>query len=177
MVQSYIRSTAPYVVGLALAAAMWVYIGRIDYAARPGQLGPDTWPKMALGLMAAVCLFEIVRGFVRGAAVTRGVADLLANPEEEQGGASHPWLLVGGIVLVSVYAVLVPVLGFLLATFLFLGAFMYLGGYRRHAAIWSISAAATVAVGLLFLRVAYVSLPRGMPPFDRFTDFIRLLAG
>ena len=35
----------------------------------------------------------------------------------------------------AIYAVLVPVLGFILGTFLFLAAFMYVGGYRdacRH---------------------------------------------
>lgn len=178
MARSQIRSTVPYVVGLVLVAALFVHIGRIDYPARPGQLGPDTWPKIALGLMAAVCLLEIVRRLVRGATVTRGVADLLAQADPgEPAAAAHPWLVAGGIVLLGVYAVLVPVLGFLLATFLFLGAFMYLGRYRRHVAIWSISAIATVLIGVLFLRIAYVSLPRGTPPFDRFTDFIRLIAG
>ncbi len=70
----------------------------------------------------------------------------------------------------AIYAVLVPVLGFILGTFLFLAAFMYVGGYREHAAIWGTSAAVTIFCGILFLRIAYVSLPRGIPPFDRATD-------
>ena len=61
-------------------------------------------------------------------------------------------------------------LGFLLSTFLFLAAFMYLGRYRKHVAIWGTSAVVTVLCGVLFLRFAYVSLPRGDPPFDRVTD-------
>ncbi len=177
MAWGQVRSTIPYVVGLVLAVGLFVHIGRVDYTHRPGQLGPDVWPKIALGLMGIVCAFEIGRRLVRGATVTRGVADLLEQSESEDAGESHPWLVAGGIVLVSVYAVLVPVLGFLLATFLFLAAFMYLGRYRRHVAIWSISAIATVLIGVLFLRIAYVSLPRGTPPFDRFTDFIRLIPG
>jgi putative tricarboxylic transport membrane protein len=35
----------------------------------------------------------------------------------------------------------------------------------------------TVAIAILFIRFAYVSLPRGEPPFDRFTDLVRLLIG
>jgi hypothetical protein len=70
----------------------------------------------------------------------------------------------------AIYAVVVPILGFILGTFLFLAAFMYVGGYRDHKAIWGTSAAVTIFCGVLFLRIAYVSLPRGIEPFDRATD-------
>jgi hypothetical protein len=70
----------------------------------------------------------------------------------------------------GLYAVLVPVFGFIVATFFFLAAFMYVGGYRAHGAIWAASTAVTLFCGILFLRIAYVSLPRGIEPFDRVTD-------
>jgi putative tricarboxylic transport membrane protein len=89
----------------------------------------------------------------------------------------YPRLLIGGIVLMGVYAVLVPYLGFILGTFLFLAAFMYVGRYREHRAIWATSALVTVLCGVLFLRIAYVSLPRGVVPFDRLTDLFFLLPG
>ena len=98
-----------------------------------------------------------------------------ANPRASL--RAFPWLVAGGIALVGLYAVLVPVLGFLLATFLFIAAFMYLGRYRRHGAVWAISVAVTGLVGILFLRIAYVSLPRGIPPFDRITDVFFLIPG
>jgi hypothetical protein len=60
---------------------------------------------------------------------------------------------------------------------LFLAAFIYLGRYRRHAVIWAFSSAMTVLMGVLFLRVAYVSLPRGIPPFDRISDLFLLIPG
>jgi putative tricarboxylic transport membrane protein len=65
----------------------------------------------------------------------------------------------------------------LLSTFLFLPAFMYLGRYRKHAMVWGVSAIVTVLSALIFMRFAYVSLPRGIPPFDAFTDFIRIMLG
>jgi putative tricarboxylic transport membrane protein len=71
----------------------------------------------------------------------------------------------------------VPYLGFILGTFLFLAAFMYVGRYREHRAIWATSALVTVLCGVLFLRIAYVSLPRGVVPFDRLTDLFFLLPG
>jgi pheromone shutdown protein TraB len=128
--------------------------------------------------MAIACVAQIVRNLVVGATVSRGVVDMLdRSSENDDRQESHPGLILAGIVLIGVYGVLVTILGFLLATFLFIVAFMYVGRYRNHLAIWSISAAATVVIGVLFLRVAYVSLPRGEPPFDRFTDLIRLIPG
>ena len=55
-------------------------------------------------------------------------------------------------------------------TFLFLVAFMYLGRYRAHLVIWLASIIGTLFVAIIFLKVVYVSLPRGVPPFDRVTD-------
>jgi len=176
MERSALRSALPYFVGLAVAAALFWYAGQIQYTPRPGLLGPDFWPKMACGLMAAACLFEIVRIFAGLRSETHGVADALEEEETEE-VKTYPWLLIGGVVLVTVYALLVDILGFLLATFLFLPAFMYLGRYRKHATVWGISAIITILAALLFMRFAYVSLPRGVPPFDRFTDFVRIMLG
>ena len=92
------------------------------------------------------------------------------EPDAEEKQPVYPRLLIGGIVLMAIYAVLVPVLGFILGTFFFLAAFMYVGGYRAHGALWGTSAVVTIFCGILFLRIAYVSLPRGIPPFDRATD-------
>ena len=49
--------------------------------------------------------------------------------------------------------------------------------YRAHGVIWGASAAVTVLCGILFLRIAYVSLPRGIAPFDRITDLFFAIPG
>src|SRR5262245_17210554 len=172
-----VRAILPYVVGLAIAVALFTITGHLDYTPRAGQLGPDTWPRLVIGLMALTCLFEIVRA-VRGKNEARGVSAALEEAgQEDNEEPRFPLLLAGGIVRVVVYAVLVPLLGFLLATFLFIAAFMYVGRYRNHLAAWATSAAITVLIGTLFLRIAYVSLPRGVPPFDRITDVFFLIPG
>jgi putative tricarboxylic transport membrane protein len=178
MDRSVIRSVLPYVVGLAVAAVLYHFAQDIQYTPRPGALGPDFWPKAAIGLMAIVCLFEIGRRFAGIATETHGVADELEKVEDEEAPAqTYPWLLTGGIVLVVIYAVVVDTLGFLLSSFLFLSAFMYLGRYRNHLAVWGTSLIITLMAALLFMRFAYVSLPRGTPPFDAVTDFIRVMLG
>src|SRR5262245_34662159 len=167
----------PYIVGLAIAAALFITTGHLDYTPRAGQLGPETWPRLVIGLMAVACLFEIVRLALSRKAATRSVAAALDQSGEDSEDPRFPLLLAGGIALVGLYAVLVPVLGFLLTTFLFAAAFMYLGRYRNHRAAWATSAAITLLVGILFLRIAYVSLPRGVPPFDRITDLFFFIPG
>ncbi len=178
MDKATIRFTLPYVIGLGVAALLFHFAQQIEFTPRPGSLGPDFWPKLAIGLMAAVCLFEIARGLLGMRTETHGVADALeAEEETEENAPTYPMLLIGGVVLVAVYALVVETLGFLLSTFLFLAAFMYLGRYRRHAAVWLTSAGVTLAAAVLFMRIAYVSLPRGTPPFDAVTDFIRVILG
>ena len=171
MDKALIRSVMPYAVGLALAIALYIYAGTFEYAPRPGQLGPETWPHLAILLMGASCVWEISRRLIAGNQDAAGFLEAFdQETDAEEKPPVYPRLLIGGIVLMAIYAVLVPVLGFILGTFLFLAAFMYVGGYRAHGAIWGASAAVTVFCGILFLRIAYVSLPRGIAPFDRVTD-------
>jgi putative tricarboxylic transport membrane protein len=173
-----VRALLPYAVGFAIAVALFIYMGHLDYTPRPGQLGPETWPRLVIGLMAVACLFGIARVVMRSKAEARGMAAALEESgDTEREDARFPVLVAGGIALVGLYAVLVPVCGFLLTTFLFIAAFMYLGRYRNHLAAWATSAVITVLIGILFLRIAYVSLPRGVPPFDRITDVFFLIPG
>jgi putative tricarboxylic transport membrane protein len=178
MGQRSLRAVLPYLVGLAIAIALFVYAGQIDYTPRAGELGPAFWPRLAIGLLAASCAFEILRNLAGSArAEAHGITDAFDHEAEADDAPKFPALLVGGIALVAVYAVIVPVLGFLLATFLFLAAFMYVGRYRNHRAVWAASAGVTLLCGVLFLRIAYVSLPRGIAPFDRITDAFLLVPG
>jgi hypothetical protein len=176
MQKSAIQSAFPYVIGLAVAALLFYFAQQIQYTPRPGMLGPAFWPKLAIGMMAAVCLFEIGRIIAGFKSEMQGIAEALEKDDGEQTTA-YPRLLIGGIVLVLVYAAVVDVLGFLLSTFLFLAAFMYLGRYWKHVVVWSVSAGVTVLAALIFIRLAYISLPRGIPPFDRVTDIVRFILG
>jgi putative tricarboxylic transport membrane protein len=170
-----IRAALPYAVLLAAAAVFYGIAGSIQFQAQPGMLGPDFWPKAALALMGLVCLYEIVRALLFGkAAETHGIADVLEvdEAEEEEIAPRRPVLLVAGGALTLAFGASITILGFPLATFIYLVAFMYLGGYRAHGIIWVSSLVGTLIIANLFLNLVYVSLPRGIPPFDRVTDVI-----
>ena len=178
MSSTLFRSIIPYLVGLAMAAALYVYAGTIDYTPRGHELGPEVWPRLAILLMGASCLWEITRRLIAGNRDATGFIEAFdREPHEDDNVPVYPQLLIGGVVLMAVYAVLVPILGFMFGTFLFLAAFMYVGRFRDHRTIWLTSALVTVLCGILFLRIAYVSLPRGIAPFDRVTDLFFLIPG
>ncbi|MET3793729.1 tripartite tricarboxylate transporter TctB family protein [Aquamicrobium terrae] len=172
-----LKTTAwlPYAVMLLVAVFFWFIADGIDYAARPGTLGPDFWPKAAILLIGITCAYELARAFFLGRSNdTQGLAATLtsADDAEEEVSAKYPRLLVAGAALTVAYGLLLPWLGFPLTTFLYFVCFMYVGRYRRHLAIWLNAALGTLVFCILFMRLVYVSLPRGVPPFDRVTDLI-----
>jgi putative tricarboxylic transport membrane protein len=170
-----IWAALPYAVLLVAAAVFYDIAGNIQFQAQPGTLGPDFWPKAALALMGLVCLYEIARALLFGNTTeTHGIADALEGNEEEgeEEAPRRPVLLAAGGALTLAYGAFITILGFPLATFIYLVAFMYLGGYRAHATIWLSSLVGIVVIANLFLNVVYVSLPRGFPPFDRVTGII-----
>ena len=79
--------------------------------------------------------------------------------------AEHPRKLYSGIGLVAAYVILVPWLGFFLSTALFLAAFPWLGGLRRPLLTAALGIAGSLVLVVIFMRVAYISLPLGEGPF------------
>src|SRR5262249_29747479 len=66
------------------------------------------------------------------------------------------WLAVAATVG---YLVVMPLIGFFLATIVYSFVLMYLGHYRRRAHFSVISVAIALAFTFLFMRVVYVALP------------------
>lgn len=175
---SRIRAALPYVALLMIAGGLYWYAGQISYAARAGVLGPDFWPKLIIAVMATLCVYQIARRLIWGnEPEPLAITDDLAAGEvgNDDDAPRFPLLLARGALLTVAYAALISTLGFIVSTFFFLAAFMYIGRVRSHAVIWITSAAGTFLLAIVFLRIVYVSMPRGMPPFDRVADlFLRL---
>lgn len=170
-----LRACLPYVLVLAGAGVLWGLTHSITFTAQPGQIGPTFWPRMAILMMAIAALVEIARNLLASDAVdhVQGIGKALGTDGEESVAEPHfPWLLLGGFALTLGFAVIVTTLGFLLSTFLYLVAFMYLGRYRNHVVIWSSALIGTLIFAAIFLKLVYVSLPRGVSPFDRLTQSV-----
>jgi putative tricarboxylic transport membrane protein len=163
-------------IGILLAAAYLFYVaGQFEYQERPGQLGPDFWPRMAaVGLAVAVLvrIVQTVRDRNRPIVRVKGEFD-----EYEQSEAEVHWpsfaLALG---LVVGYVASTMFLGYMISTALFLGLFIWLGGERK----WYVTLVAAVgglAFSYVFVGVVYVSLPTGVGIFDTITVEVYKLLG
>jgi hypothetical protein len=160
----------PYAVLLAVAAWFYKLAVAIQYDHRPDTLGPDFWPRLVLLGLMLICIVQMARLLLFGHAGASG--SLIAEMEEEDSPQRISGTLALGAALTVSYGALVTVLGFLLATFGFLVLFMYAARFRAHRQIWLSSVAGILALLVIFQKVVYVSLPRGVPPFDQLTDLV-----
>lgn len=174
---------APYAVLLGAVAYFFHLADRFEFTAPAGRLGPDAWPKIILGLLAAVCLYEIGRSFLGSAAGAASglLQSLMARAADDVDGVHiadrSPGLLLGGIAVTIGYVLLVDVIGFLVATALYLAAFMIVGRYRRYGVIALTSVAGSLALMVIFMRIVYISLPPGVGPFREFSFGLLALLG
>jgi len=170
-----LRELAPYAALLAAAAYLYSKAGAFAALARPGQLGPDAWPKAILGLLAFVCVVEIARRAWswRSAPVPEARREADAEPEPTR----YPRLLAGGIAITALYVPGLEVLGFFTCTVIYLAAFMWIGRYRSIRVIAASSIVGTLAFVFVFMKVVYVSLPLGMGPFRSISTWLLAFFG
>lgn len=187
-----LRAVLPHSLMLLVAIGLYLAAMRIDTggAAAGGRIGPDFWPKVVIAFMGLLCVYEIVKRLVLHSSFTaRGLTEGLTHnpaaqaeisdgvPVEEEPEREYPRLLWSGAALIVAYVVVVPWLGFFLTTALFLAAFIRLGGFRRPLITLAVSAIGAFALVVIFMRVAYISLPLGAGPFHDLSTALLALIG
>ncbi len=174
MAMEKIKRIIPYAVVLLVSAYFYVLAGRFGFVARAGNLGPDFWPKLLLGLTILVCLYEIAKT----ALLHRGKAlEDDAGEEKAEAPKRYPGLLIIGTIMTVAYVYFVNVLGFILCTFLYLALFMVVGRYRKVWVIAANSVIGTVLFVVIFMKAVYVSLPLGQGPFQQFSLLVLKMLG
>jgi putative tricarboxylic transport membrane protein len=163
---------APYGVLLALAAVLYAIAGRIEYIASGDRIGPAFWPRAILGLLGAVCAYEVIKSLLSAGAQSAGgmLQNLMESAAQSADAGGEPvrpsyWRLALGIGATLAYVGLVDKLGFFLATAAYLAGFTAVGGYRRWGVTLACGVAGSLAMVLVFMKVVYVSLPLGAGPF------------
>ena len=162
-----LRAALPYV--LVLAGGLYLYhaADNFEYEDVSGRIGPGAWPKIILFLMLATALWGIVSSAVSGDAVA---SDVIVESEQDAALISppeiHPWLVWLTVGSTLAYLLLLPIIGFFIATVIFIVALMYLGQYRKPVRAAMLSVAIASVFMFLFMRVVYVALPLGIPPFE-----------
>lgn len=171
-----VRLVLPHSIMLLVAIGLYWAALQIDTssAVAGGRIGPDFWPRVVIAFMGLLCLYEIIKRLVmRSTSSVAGLTEsLLHNPAEsveppadDAVGREYPRLLWTGMALIVGYVVVVPWLGFFLTSAVFLAAFTWIGGFRRPLVTLVVSLSGALFLVVIFMRVAYISLPLGAGPF------------
>jgi putative tricarboxylic transport membrane protein len=168
------RELVPEIAILLAAVYLFYVAGNFEYAKREGQLGPQFWPRMAAVGLAIAVLARIVQT-IRDR--NRPIVRVEGEFDEYEDDAEIHWpsfaLALG---LVVGYVVATMFLGYMFATMLFLGLFIWLGGERKWY-VTLVAALGGLALSYIFVGVVYVSLPTGVGVFDTLTVEIYKLLG
>ena len=151
-----------------LAVLLLLNTGDTRLVVDASGFGPLSWPRVMLwGIVATGLLWGVSRLRDRSA----NGNPLSENPGEQASNATshdNP-RLVAGVFVVLLYGVTMTWIGFALATLVFLVAWFVIGGMRSA---WKILANSVLGTGVLlylFLKVAYLPLPRGIGIMDTIT--------
>jgi putative tricarboxylic transport membrane protein len=172
-----LRSVAPYALLFAVAVYLYRDAGAFAAAGRPGQLGPDVWPRAVLVLLMVVCGVEIVRRTLFVAVVAARRPAVEGDAETDGSEQRFRWCLAGGVALTIAYVLALDWLGFFVATVLYLALFMLVGRYRRGRVIAATSIIGSLAFVYVFMKIVYVSLPLGRGPFKALSVWILAMLG
>ncbi len=166
------RPLLPYLLLLAGACVLTWNSLHFGFTAPGDRPGPDMWPRAILALMIVTCLARI--GTVLwsrrdgGARAGSGGGEDQREVGEPEVAATgrYPLLLVAGIGLTIAYVALLTTLGFFLDSVIYIGTLIRIGRYRRWPIIAAVAVGGAFVLMLIFMKVVYLSLPIGRPPFS-----------
>lgn len=159
-----LRRAVPYVAVLAVATWLYIVADRFQFERDPGRIGPDAWPKLILVLMTACALWGLCNALwprrIAAAPREEPADEALISPPE-----LYPWRVWIGVGVTFAYLLLLPRMGFLSATPLYVIALVRLGQYGNWKRLALIGIVLSLGFFFLFMRVVYVALPIGEGPF------------
>lgn len=160
----------PEVLLLVAAVYLFVAAGNFRQVGNPDQIGPGFWPQVLCVGIAIGVLVRIGQKFrARGRPLVVGA---VAETDED---VRMPRVALG-VALVVGYIIGMLFLGYILATALFLIAFIYLGGQRKWYVV-PLGIASSLVFAYIFLKVVYIALPSGVGVFDQLSVLLYQLLG
>lgn len=169
---------------LIAAILLWFAQGIHSDAVDAHRISPGFWPKTILWLWLLLAAGEFINRVIKLTRVRFGEKTTqsellreLSSDEQDEHKPGSLWRAVIGLAIIVSYSIFVSWVGFPVATTLFLFAFAWLGGYRRLWPLIAISIVGTTALILIFMKVAYISLPLGISVFKDLSILILKLFG
>lgn len=158
---------------LVMALILPSFMFQSDQTAARLGFGPALWPRVMLGALAGFT--AIWAGYELWRLRRAGRRPLMTPPRED---TEYNWVkALIGLVGIIAYGWLLPVLGFALATSLFIALWCMFGGVRRPLVLVPVTLIGTVGLMWLFMGLALMPLPRGSGVFDGFSIWLLRITG
>jgi putative tricarboxylic transport membrane protein len=135
----------------------------LHFKSQGGELGPAFWPRLWLWTLLGLSAFDFAVELRKAHRRPRAIAP--KSLPQTEGPPADLRLVVVGTLLAVIYALATTLIGFALATAIFLIGFSWLGGYRRLLPLLLIALVTTLVLLYVFVQVVYISLPLGQGPF------------
>jgi putative tricarboxylic transport membrane protein len=135
---------------------------------RPGEVGSGLWPFVSL----LVCLVLSIMLLLSNLRAARSAAAPEAPTPETAAERRRARTTVGlSIACFLAYIVVIPVVGFILATFFYILAFAFILGERRRWVLLGSPPVITAVIMGVFAKFITIPFPKGL---GLFADFSRL---
>ena len=175
------RGLVPYLLVLAVALALAWNTFHFQFTPHGDRPGPDVWPRAILALIVVTCLVRILallrRPFSSDPVMLKDVLETPSGAGAETASKRYPLLLVTGIGLTIAYVALLSTFGFFIGTALYIATLIRTGRYRRWPVIAVVALGGALAFMFVFMRIVYLSLPIGVPPFAQVSLMLMQLMG
>ena len=137
---------------------------------RAGEVGSGFWPLLSLAAataLSAVWLFKNLAAYAREKPRTAGEA----SPEAIAGARNRRRKVGLSVACLLAYIVLMPWIGFILSTMLFILTFILALEERRMKVLAISPVLITAAIIVVFAKFITIPLPKGMGIFAAFSRF------
>ena len=147
--------------GILFLASVYLYYVA-DCIPTPVQfkdVGAGIWPKIVFTCLILACIILFI--------TTLRTKD----GEKTVSGKEEMTHLLMPVSLCAFYVIAMKWVGFLVSSMIFSFVYMYFVGCRKKAAIVIISLAVPFLVGLIFLKLMYIPIPKGVGIFKTISEF------
>jgi len=146
-------------ISLFATSVYFIYLAdKIPTSAKFSDVSAAIWPKIILGCMIVSCIILFIKS-LKGS----------VSQSHSSGGGENRRLLAP-VLLCLAYLLTMRWIGFLISSAIFSITYMYLLGFRKKSRMVLISLAAPILIGLLFYRLLYVPIPKGVWIFKTITE-------
>lgn len=145
-----------------------------------GLAGPTSWPDIMLwGIILFSFLWALQTVIVIFRSLISPIKPIHQTQVPSSDALSTPFsLFIGlGVICILLYGYLLPIIGFAIATLLYLMSWCILGGVRKPLLVGSIGFIGTTVLLYLFVKLASMPLDRGQGVMGEFSIALYRIMG